>query len=196
MKSGQFGQRMPCLTRPNAVNTSYGYDGDNLIEEANSNGAVIARYTQSGSIDEPLAMLRGGATSFYQADGLGSVTSLSNAAGSLAQTYTFDSYGKQTTSSGSPTSPFLYTGRESDADTGLYYLRECYFDATTGRFLSEDPLNIRDFLDCRRPGSIIGQGVGRDRGNTSSHRMRNTVSKRRITARPSSTGVQAHLPVP
>jgi hypothetical protein len=47
MKSGQFGQRMPCLTRPNAVNTSYGYDGDNLIEEANSNGAVIARYTQA-----------------------------------------------------------------------------------------------------------------------------------------------------
>jgi hypothetical protein len=43
MKSGQFGQRMPCLTRPNAVNTSYGYDGGNLIEEANSNGAVIAR---------------------------------------------------------------------------------------------------------------------------------------------------------
>ncbi len=151
MKSGQFGQRMPCLTRPNAVNTSYGYDGDNLIEETNSNGAVITRYTQSGNFDERLAMLRGGATSFYQADGRGSVTSLSNAAGSLARTYTFDSYGKQTTSSGSLTSPFLYTGRESDADTGLYYFRGCYFDPTTGRFLSEDPLNIRDLLDCRRP---------------------------------------------
>jgi len=82
MKSGQFGQRIPCLTRPNAVNTSYGYDGDNLIEETNSNGAVITRYTQSGNFDERLAMLRGGATSFYQADGRGSVTSLSNAAGS------------------------------------------------------------------------------------------------------------------
>src|SRR6266702_8779242 len=71
----------------------YAYDMDNLIEETNSAGTAVARYTQSGLIDEPLAMLRGGATSYYDADGLGSVTSLSSAAGSLAQTYTYNSFG-------------------------------------------------------------------------------------------------------
>jgi hypothetical protein len=64
----------------------YVYDGDNLVEETNATGGVVARYSQGLNIDEPLAMLRSGVTSFYQADGLGSVTSLTNMAGAAAQT--------------------------------------------------------------------------------------------------------------
>ncbi|HKM66804.1 MAG TPA: hypothetical protein VJX70_06525 [Candidatus Acidoferrum sp.] len=41
-------------------------------------------------------MLRSSTTSYYHADGLGAVTSLSNAAGSIVQTYGYDSFGKQT----------------------------------------------------------------------------------------------------
>jgi RHS repeat-associated protein len=87
-------------------------------------------------------MLRSAATSYYHADGLGSVTSLSNTAGSLAQTYTFDSFGKQTGSSGSLTNPFQYTARESDSETGLYFYRARYYDAASGRFMSEDPIRF------------------------------------------------------
>jgi RHS repeat-associated protein len=94
------------------------------------------------NIDEPLAMLRSSTTSYYDADGLGSVTSLSNAAGALAQTYTFDSFGKQTGSSGSLVNPFQYTSRELDSETNLYYMRARYFDPATGRFISEDPLQF------------------------------------------------------
>ena len=64
------------------------------MEETNVAGAVVARYSQTQNIDEPLAMLRSSATNCYHADGLGSVTSLSNAAGSIANTYTYDSFGK------------------------------------------------------------------------------------------------------
>jgi len=103
---------------------------------------VVTRYSQGMNIDDPLAMLRSGATSYYHADGLGSVTSLSNGAGALAQTYTFDSFGKQTASTGSLTNPFQYTGRELDSETGLYFYRARYFDPGTGRFLSEDPLGF------------------------------------------------------
>jgi RHS repeat-associated protein len=120
----------------------FAYDGDNLIEETNAAGGVVARYLQTQKIDEPLAMLRGGTTSYYQVDGLGSVTSLSSPAGALAQTYTFDSFGNQTASTGSLTSPFRYTGRESDSETGMYYYRARYYDPTTGRFLTEDPLRF------------------------------------------------------
>ena len=117
----------------------FAYDGDNLIEETNSSGTVVARYSQGLNVDEPLAMLRSSTTSYYQADGLDSVSSLSNAAGALAQTYTFDSFGNQTASSGSLTNSFRYAGREFDAETGLYYMRARYFDPATGRFLNEDP---------------------------------------------------------
>jgi RHS repeat-associated protein len=87
-------------------------------------------------------MLRSSATSFYDADGLGTITSLTNTAGALAETYTFDSFGKQTASSGSLTNPFQYTGREFDAETSLYYYRARYYDPSTGRFLSEDPIGL------------------------------------------------------
>jgi hypothetical protein len=57
-----------------ATTSVFVYDGDNLIEEANSSGAVVARYTQTQNIDEPLAMPRSSATSYYNSDGLGSIT--------------------------------------------------------------------------------------------------------------------------
>ena len=127
-----FGRR---IYKSSSGGTSiFAYDSDNLVEETNASGAVVARYSQGFNIDEPLAMLRSSSTSFYQADGLGSITSLSSAAGSLAQTYTFDSFGKQAASTGSLVNPFQYTGRESDTETGLYYYRARYYDSSTGRF--------------------------------------------------------------
>jgi RHS repeat-associated protein len=122
----------------------YTYDNDNLIEETNSSGGAVARYSQTQNIDEPLAMLRSSATSYYNADGLGSVTSLTNSSGAAAETYTYDSFGKLTASAGSLVNPFQYTGRESDSETGLYYYRARYYDPNMGRFLSEDPLRSAD----------------------------------------------------
>ena len=108
-----FGRR---IYKSSANGTSiYAYDGDNLVEETNSSCGVVARYAQGQNIDEPLAMLRSGATSYYHADGLGSVTSLSSAAGSIANTYTNDSFGKLTNSTGLLVNPFRYTARESDS---------------------------------------------------------------------------------
>ena len=140
-----FGRRIKKVSA--SATSVFAYDGDNLIEETSASGAVVTRYSQGLNIDEPLAMLRSGATSFYNADGLGSVTSLANTSGSLAQTYTFDSFGKLTASSGSLTNPFQYTGRESDSETGLYYYRARYYDAATGRFLSEDSMRFVAGID-------------------------------------------------
>jgi RHS repeat-associated protein len=140
LKYDPFGRR---IYKSSSSGTSvYAYDGDNLVEETNSSGAVVARYAQDLNIDEPLAMLRSATASYYQADGLGSVTSLSNSAGSLAQTYGYDSFGKQTSSSGSLTNPLQYTAREFDSETNLYFYRSRYYDPNVGRFLNEDPLRF------------------------------------------------------
>ncbi len=144
-KYDPFGRR---IEKSSSSGTSiYAYDDKNLIEEVNSAGSVVARYTQGENIDEPLAMLRSGATSYYEQDDLSSVTSLSNGAGSLAQTYTFDSFGNQTASSGSLTNPFRFAGREFDTELSLYFMRARYFDPATGRFISEDPYDAGSLYD-------------------------------------------------
>jgi len=101
-------------------------------------GNVLTKYTQGPGIDQPLSELRSGTTSYYQQDGLNSVTSLSNSAGTLTNTYSFDSFGKLISSAGTVINPFQYTGREFDSETGQYFYRARYLDQNIGRFLSED----------------------------------------------------------
>jgi RHS repeat-associated protein len=73
-----------------------------------------------------------------------------NSSGTLANTYTYDSFGNLTTSTGTVSNPFQFTGREFDPETGLYYYRARYYDPTTGRFLSEDPLEFGGELNFYR----------------------------------------------
>jgi YD repeat-containing protein len=79
-KYDPFGRR---IYKSSSARTSiFAYDGSDLIEEVNSSGAVVARYTHSADkIDEPLAMLRSATTSYYDADGLGSIYFPGNGAG-------------------------------------------------------------------------------------------------------------------
>ncbi len=118
------------------------YDGNNLIETVNATGGVVARYAQDRNIDEPLAVLQGTTTDYYEQDGVGSVTSLTASNGSLAESYTYDSFGNTTNSSGSLTNFFRYTAREFDTETNLYNYRARYYDPTVGRFIKEDPIQF------------------------------------------------------
>jgi RHS repeat-associated protein len=135
-KYDPFGRRI-YKSSPNFTGI-FAYDGFNLIMTMNSGGAVVSRYTFTQNIDEPLAEFRSGGNSYYEADGLGSITSLSSSAGALANTYTYDSFGNVTSSTGTLSNPFRYTGREFDSETGLDFNRARYYDSTAGRYLSED----------------------------------------------------------
>jgi len=113
-----------------------------MNDELSSLVATSAGFEQGLGIDKPLALRASGSTYYYQADGLGSTTSLSNSAGALANTYVYDSFGNLTSSAGSVTNPYQFTARELDSETGLYYYRARYYDPTVGRFLSEDPIGF------------------------------------------------------
>ncbi|MHB9050184.1 MAG: RHS repeat-associated core domain-containing protein, partial [Pirellulales bacterium] len=55
----------------------------------------------------------------------------------------YDAFGKITSQTNSAEQPrFTYTARELDSDTGLYYYRARWYDATTGKFMSEDPIDF------------------------------------------------------
>ena len=142
-----FGRRIQKSGPLGTTNYLYDGDDDNVIEEVDASGNVLARYTSGQQTDELLSELRSGTASYFEQDTLSSVTSLSNPAGALANTYTFDSFGNVTASTGTLTNPFQYTGRDNDSETGLYYYRARYFDPRVGRFISEDPLGVRDHLN-------------------------------------------------
>jgi RHS repeat-associated protein len=54
----------------------------------------------------------------------------------------YDPYG--TLLIGATESGYSFTGREWDADIGLYYYRARYYDPTLGRFISADPAGFAD----------------------------------------------------
>lgn len=141
-KYDPFGRRIQKVFTQGSTTTTtnYLYDNDNSVQDVDQNGNLLARYAETASIDELLAGSRSSTTSYYEQDGVGSITSLSSSAGALANTYTFDSFGKLTASSGSITNRFQYTAREFDTETCLYFYRARYYDPSAGRFLSEDPL--------------------------------------------------------
>jgi RHS repeat-associated protein len=153
-KYDPFGRR---IEKVSPTTTSiFAYDQGNVIEETNASGTAVARYVQTQHIDDPLAMLRSSATSYYETDGLGTVTSLSNAAGTLAQTYTYDSFGDVTATSGSITNPFRYTARDFDTETNLQFSRARYYDPQAGRFITEDPLGFGQGVNFY---SYVGNGA-------------------------------------
>jgi len=127
--------------------TNYLYDRSNLVETVNGSGGEVAGYTQGQKLDETLAEFQGSTSDYYEKDGLGSVTSLSISTGTLANTYTYDSFGDVTKLTGTLPNPFEYTGREFDQETSVDYYRARYYDPAIGRFLSEDPIGFRGGID-------------------------------------------------
>ncbi len=121
--------------------TNYLYSRDNALADVDSSGAFIARYLQSGDVDQPLASVTATGMLFFETDGLNSVTSLSGAAGGLTDTYTYTVFGT-TAATGTNSNRFRYTGREWDQETGLYYYRARYYDPEPGRFITEDPSGV------------------------------------------------------
>jgi RHS repeat-associated protein len=137
-KYDPFGRRI--YKSSSSGTTIFAYDEDTLVETVNSSGAVVSRYLSSDEVDEPLEESTSGAAGFFEEDGLGSISSLTNSSASVLNSYTYDSLGNLMHSSGSASNPFGYTGREFDPETGLYYYRARYYDPSSGRFTSEDPL--------------------------------------------------------
>jgi RHS repeat-associated protein len=66
---------------------------------------------------------------------------LADGSGILQTEYTYQPFGATTTSGGTTTNAFGFTGRETDGN-GLQYYRARYYDPRIGRFISEDPLEL------------------------------------------------------
>jgi RHS repeat-associated protein len=128
----------------------YLYDGDHCIAESDGSDNLLRKYIFGPGIDEPVSMIDvedSNATYYYHFDALGSVIALTNSSGSTVELYEYSVFGQVAASDANIPNRFMFTGREFDADTGLYYYRARYYNPEIGRFLQTDPVGYGDGMN-------------------------------------------------
>ena len=123
--------------------TRYVDDGTNPVLSYDAAGALDASWVDGLGSGTPLEESAGGQRYYYLTDGENSTTALTDSAGKTVDSYTYGAYGATTVQGAAP-NPFAYTGQAYDPSDGLYYMNARYYDPSTGRFLSEDPVPNAD----------------------------------------------------
>ena len=134
-----------------ATQVKYVYDGDHIIAEYNNAGTLLRKYVHGAGIDQPICMIEASGayagTHYYHYDALGSCVAMTNSAGNVTQLYEYSVYGQVAASDADHPNRFMFTGREFDKDTGLYYYRARYYHPEIGRFLQTDPIGYGDGMN-------------------------------------------------
>ncbi len=109
---------------------------------------MIRKFIMGPRIDEPVVMAIDGKKFYHHFDALGSVVTLTNQDGKIANDYRYDVYGQFAANpSGQVDTPYKFTGRRFDSESGLYYYRARMYDPGIGRFMQNDPLGYIDGLN-------------------------------------------------
>jgi RHS repeat-associated protein len=162
------------------ITTYFVYDREDvLLEFVDTDGpggnppVLSLRYLQGPGIDQVLAQedVRVDINSptrvlWLLPDPLGSTRDLVDQTGRVRNHIVYDAFGRVLSQTNPAFSTrYLFTGREFDAETGLYYYRSRYYDPRTGRFVSEDRIrfkagdaNLRRYVRNDPVGSIDPTG--------------------------------------
>ncbi|MBC3916477.1 RHS repeat-associated core domain-containing protein, partial [Undibacterium sp. CY18W] len=81
---------------------------------------------------------RAGQNSYYHADGLGSIKTLTDETGNATDAYQYDAFGAVVSHTGTTQNTYRYTGEAFDDAINLQYNRARWYDANIGRFISLD----------------------------------------------------------
>ncbi|GAB3468147.1 hypothetical protein GCM10027321_36270 [Massilia terrae] len=98
-----------------------------------SGSGGTATYSETMTTTQPSSS----SVTYIHTDALGSPVARTDASGNLISRTTYEPYGY--VSSGA-TPDIGFTGHVNDADTGLTYMQQRYYDPVAGRFLSIDPV--------------------------------------------------------
>ncbi len=148
--------RLKTVSGPTAA--SYAYDGDGartqktvgsttnafVYNNAEDMSQILSDGTNSyiyGPGGMPVEQVANDNTVTYlHHDQLGSVRIMTDSTRAVVGTYTYDAYGATTAKTGAATTPMRYAGQYADDESGLYWMRARYYDASTGQFTSRDPI--------------------------------------------------------
>ena len=131
----------------NNVVTDYFYNGSVLIGMQRGQSKFLFSYDAGGNVISVRYITANDTNEYYYLrNAQGDIVKLIDANGVSVVEYTYDTWGKKVTTTGSLAGtlglfqPFRYRGYVYDWETGFYYLQSRYYDPTTGRFISADVL--------------------------------------------------------
>jgi RHS repeat-associated protein len=146
-----FGRRL--WKEVDSTRTYFVYSNEGLIGEYDENGAEIRGYgyapDSQGSTD-PLFYKQQGQYYWYQNDHLGTPQKIIETSGRVVWSAVYDSFGNVRIETAEIVNNLRFAGQYHDAETGLYYNLNRYYDPTIGRYLRTDPygegLNLYSYV--------------------------------------------------
>ena len=127
----------------NGVVTDYTLHGKNVVHMTKGNDELHFFYDAQ---NRPAIVVYNGVAYAYQYNLQGDIVALLNGAGNVVVSYAYDAWGAPLWCTGElaetlgKVQPFRYRGYVFDEETGLYYLRSRYYNATLSRFINADVL--------------------------------------------------------
>jgi RHS repeat-associated protein len=133
--------RVKATTGSTVRNYHYDHMGRLLFETDNS-GYMTAIYVYAGA--KLVAIKESGSSYFYHYDKLGNTVALTGSTGAIANAYAYLPFGELANSLGTLYNPFTYVGAYGVMSEGsnIYFMKNRYYDAVSGRFLQKDPLGF------------------------------------------------------
>ncbi len=129
--------------RESGTETRYIYDpAGNLLAEADSSNTIIRYYIHGLGL---LAIVTpSNQTYAYHYNAIGSTVAITDQSQNMVNRYAYTPFGRLANEVETFTQPFKFVGRYGimAESNGLFYMRARYFDAETGRFISEDPIGF------------------------------------------------------
>jgi|AntRauTorckE5430_2_1112549.scaffolds.fasta_scaffold01454_3 RHS repeat-associated protein len=145
MEYDAFGNRTK-KTISNNPDTEYLWDiiSKNIIQEYTAGAGEPESFIYGLGLE---ARIFGGVIIYYQGDLRGNVVLITNDAGSNFRDYQYGPFGHIDNVNPGPSpdvNHYTFLGKqgiiEDDREAGLYYIRARYYDASIGRFITEDPV--------------------------------------------------------
>lgn len=120
---------------------------EGLLAEVTSDGSVLRSYgwhPEQSYATGPLFQHADGTYFYYHTDHLGTPWRMTNTAGQVVWKATdYTAFGKaDVAATAAIVQPWRFAGQYMDSETGLHYNLQRYYDADSGRYISEDPLGF------------------------------------------------------
>jgi RHS repeat-associated protein len=103
----------------------------NVWEEYGQGESVQGSYSYGYDL---ITQTQAGQASYYLVDGLGSTRLLLDGQGLVLNSYGYEAFGETVSQTGTTGNKYQYAGEQLDSALGDYYLRQRFYDTSSGRF--------------------------------------------------------------